>query len=87
MGLCVEQGVPNVLLVGSGHCHTKGAAQVQRFGGVEEGGRGGPPGDRRLLGRGLEGGTDTEKIVEGADVDVGAAVDRPWAEGDGEDLG
>ena len=33
------------------------------------------------------GGTDTGQVAEGAYIEVGAAVDRPGAEGDAHDLG
>ena len=81
MDLGVEQSVPDVLLVWTGDRDAKCAAQVHRFGGVEERSDCGTSGDCRLRRGGLEGASDTGQIVEGADVDVGPAVDRPRAEG------
>ena len=35
----------------------------------------------------MEGATGTGKVVEGADVDIGASVDGPGTKGDAQDLG
>ena len=87
MGLSIKQGIPDVLLVGASDGDAERAAQVHRFGRVEERGDSRTSGDSGLQGGGLKGATGTVQVVKGADIGVGAAVDRPGVEGDAQDLG